>query len=338
LGRLSPKAGAELLARLGAKGTDAVRQHLADAVRGHALTLTLLGNYLREAYQGEIARVDEAKLLDQDAADGGHAWRVLESYKTWFENNGRLVELGIMRLIGFFNRPADEATLNALRARPKVAGLNDDVCDAGKEVWQRAISRLRDMGLLGDAVSADDALDAHPLVRDDFAQSLTSTPAVLREGHARIYEHLKRTSSPLPSRVEEMIPWYHAVTHGCAAGLVEDTFSNVYWKLIQRKSEYFAVKVLGMVGADLSALACFFEEAWNRVRSDLSERACVTLLDEAGEALHAQGRLSEAREAMSTLADVGQRYRDTLSLVKASITLGELCVTAGDLESAKRFA
>ena len=58
LGPLSKVAGAELLMTLGVKGTPSEREQLADDVKGHALTLTLLGKYLAQAHDGDIARRD----------------------------------------------------------------------------------------------------------------------------------------------------------------------------------------------------------------------------------------------------------------------------------------
>jgi hypothetical protein len=59
---------------------------LVEDVRGHALTLNLLGTYLRDAHAGDIRKRDLVKLEEADAEEqGGHAFRVMDAYVRWFE-------------------------------------------------------------------------------------------------------------------------------------------------------------------------------------------------------------------------------------------------------------
>jgi hypothetical protein len=62
LAPLSKEAGARLLDTLGVKGTKPECERLAADVRGHALTLTIIGGYLRDAYGGDIRQRDRIKL------------------------------------------------------------------------------------------------------------------------------------------------------------------------------------------------------------------------------------------------------------------------------------
>jgi hypothetical protein len=55
LKRLPKEAGVALLKSLGVKGTQQEFERLVEDVRGHALTLNLLGSYLRDAHAGESA-------------------------------------------------------------------------------------------------------------------------------------------------------------------------------------------------------------------------------------------------------------------------------------------
>ena len=50
-------------------------------MRGHALTLNLLGSYLHDAHAGDIRRRDLVKLEEADIEEqGGHAFRVMDAY------------------------------------------------------------------------------------------------------------------------------------------------------------------------------------------------------------------------------------------------------------------
>ncbi len=85
--RLSKEAGVALLRSLGVKGTQQEFETLIEDVKGHALTLNLLGAWLHEAHAGDIRKRDLVKLEEADAEEqGGHAFRVLDAYVRWFES------------------------------------------------------------------------------------------------------------------------------------------------------------------------------------------------------------------------------------------------------------
>ena len=138
----------------------------------HALTLTLLGNYLRRAHQGDIRKRKEIDLHRADEKQGGHAFRVIAAYARWL---GEGPEVAILRLLGLFDRPADGASLKALRAAPPIPGLTEPLVDLSNEDWRLAVTTLRDHGLLAAADPREpETLDAHPLVRACFAEELES--------------------------------------------------------------------------------------------------------------------------------------------------------------------
>ena len=66
-------------------------------------------------------------LADADATQGGHAFRIMAAYETWFGRAGGpgARELAALRLLGFFDRPAEAGCLAALRQAPPMAGLTE---------------------------------------------------------------------------------------------------------------------------------------------------------------------------------------------------------------------
>ena len=73
------------------------------------LALTLLGSYLTDAYNGDIRfRKEVSERLAHDVRQGVHARKVMESYQTWF---GEGPELSVLRMLGLFDRPADEKAI-----------------------------------------------------------------------------------------------------------------------------------------------------------------------------------------------------------------------------------
>ena len=58
---------------------------------------------------------------------GAHARKVIkESYQTWF---GEGPELWVLRILGLFDRPADEKALEALLKPPSIPGLTESLTD-----------------------------------------------------------------------------------------------------------------------------------------------------------------------------------------------------------------
>ncbi len=61
-----------------------------------------------------------------------------------------------------------------------------------------------------------------------------------------------------------------------------------------KRGGYYSTKKLGVFGADLGAVACFFETPWSRVSTSISEADQAWLLSQAAFRLRALGRLREA--------------------------------------------
>ena len=111
LEQLSSDAGAQLLRALGVKGDEEKLRSASDEFGGHCLALTLLGSYLTDAYNGDICcRKEVSERLAHDVRRGVHARKVMESYQTWF---GEGPELSVIRMLGLFDRPAEEKAIGA---------------------------------------------------------------------------------------------------------------------------------------------------------------------------------------------------------------------------------
>jgi hypothetical protein len=128
LTRLSKGAGVALLRSLGVQGTQKEFEALVEDVQGHALTLNLLGSYLRDAHAGDVRKRDLVKIEEADSEEqGGHAFRVMDAYVKSFENEGEKGKcaLAVLRLLGVFDRPATVDCLTALLKAPAIAELTE---------------------------------------------------------------------------------------------------------------------------------------------------------------------------------------------------------------------
>jgi len=173
LEHLSGHAGAQLLRALGVKGDETELRSASDEFRGHCLALTLLGSYLTDACNGDIRRREEVSArLAHDLRQGAHARKVMESYESWL---GEGAELAILRMLGLFDRPADEQTFGALLKSPAIAGLTESLTDLHPTEWQTILAKLRRARLLAPEDPHNPRqLDTHPLVREYFGEQLRS--------------------------------------------------------------------------------------------------------------------------------------------------------------------
>ncbi|MHC4696035.1 MAG: TIR domain-containing protein [Planctomycetota bacterium] len=365
LEHLSEEAGAALLHRAGARRAGAAEIKEDDLelraasreVDGHALTLRLLGGYLALAEEGDIRKRASVRFEKADreyrtsATDAdksyGHAFKVMTAYEEWLGAGGEdgMRQLAVLRLMGLFDRPADGGCLTALREAPPITGLTDPLIELGDADWHIALRRLTDCGLIsvqsGQSTigNRQSTIDAHPLLREYFAEQLREqNPEAWRSAHGRLYEHLKDSTEHRPDTLEGLQPLYQAVAHGCQAGLQQQACDEVYYARILRGDEFYSPRKLGAFGADLGAVACFFEKAWSRASPTLSESDQAWLLHEAACRLRALGRPTEALEPMRTCVKSGIEQENARVAASRANNLSELEVTLGDLPGAVRDA
>jgi serine/threonine protein kinase len=260
LEQLSSDAGAKLLRTLGVKGHEAELRSASDEFRGHCLALTLLGSYLSDAYNGDIRCRDEVSArLVHDVRQGLHARKVMESYQAWF---GEGPELSVLRMLGLFDRPADEKAFGALLKPPAIPGLTESLTNLSPIDWRKILARLRRARLLSPEDPHNPGyLDAHPLVREYYGEQLrTQRTEAWKECNRRLFYYYQALAPQLPESFRDMEPLFLAVICGCNAGLFREALHEVYVPRIQRGNASFAAKVLGARGALLSVLVHFFEQ------------------------------------------------------------------------------
>jgi tetratricopeptide (TPR) repeat protein len=281
LEQLSSDAGAKLLRALGVKGDEAELRSASEEFSGHCLALTLLGSYLTDAYHGDIRRREEVSArLAHDLRQGAHARKVMESYQSWF---GKGPELAILRMLGLFDRPANEQALGALVKSPSIPGLTESLTDLRPSEWQTFLAKLRRARLLApEDLHNPGQLDTHPLVREYFGEQLRSQQTdAWKECNRRLFHYYRALAPQLPNNFREMEPLFLAVICGCNAGLFREALHEVYIPRIQRGKTYFAANVLGARGPLLSVLVHFFKHGrWGSLVETAVEVQSLTAEDQ----------------------------------------------------------
>jgi tetratricopeptide (TPR) repeat protein len=360
LTHLAPADGASLLRSLSVNGTDKELQQASADFDGHALALTLLGTYLHAVFDGDVRQRDKIpQLIYDEERQGKHARRVMESYEKWLAaTETGLRQLNILRIMGLFDRPATKGAIDALLNSSSIKGLTDvfsiqksfsekigfkksKKIAASSTEWQFAVQLLRDLRLLAKKdENRPDELDCHPLIREYFGEKLRKdNPDVWQEAHRRLYEYYKNLpKKQLPDTLEEMEPLFAAVAHGCQAGQHQEALDEVYWERICRKDEAFVNKQLGAFGADLAAIANFFEVLWTQPADGLTDRDKTIVLSYAGFTLRAVGRLREAAQPMQASLEALIAQKDWKQAAGQAGNLSELWLTIGDLPQAVEYA
>src|SRR5262249_44171397 len=281
LDQLSSDAGAKLLRALGVLGDEAELRSATNEYRGHCLALTLLGSYLTDAFDGDIRRRKEvSEHLAHDVRQGVHARKVMESYQTWL---GEGPELSILRMLGLFDRPADEKALGILLKSPAIPGLTESLTDLSPTAWRTILARLRRARLLaGEDPDNPGQLDTHPLVREYFGEQLRSQQMdAWKECSKRLYHYYRTLAPQLPNSFREMEPLFSAVISGCNAGLYRKALHDIYIPRIQQGEALFAANVLGARGSLLSVLVHFFEHGqWGSPVDTGAEGESITAEDQ----------------------------------------------------------
>jgi hypothetical protein len=203
----------------------------------------------------------------------------MESYQSWL---GEGPELAILRMLGLFDRPADEQAFGALLKSPAIPGLTESLTDLRPE-WQTILAKLRRSRLLArEDPHNPGQLDTHPLVREYFGEQLRGQQMeAWKECNRRLFHYYRTLAPELPNSFREMEPLFSAVICGSNAGLFREALHEVYMPRIQRGNACFAANVLGATGPLLSALVHFFEHGrWGSLAETSIEGQSLTAEDQ----------------------------------------------------------
>lgn len=273
---LPDDAGAQLLSELGVDGTDEELRKASRAVSGHALAVTLLGNYLRMAFGGDIRRLPDVELRKTIESDS-HARLIMQKYESWL---GDGPELSILRLLGLFDRPAGDQELDQLRSEPAIPGLTDKLVGLGQDEWNTAVTKLQECGLLSQRYPEEPVseIDTHPLIREYFSDQLAEVfPAAARAAHERLYRYLLQSVAKSPRSIDEIILLCRAVRHGCGAGLVQESFDDLIRERVFSQKREVLYGKSGVAPSLLPALQQYFEGSFP-VRVKLADRLDQVML------------------------------------------------------------
>lgn len=323
--------GVRLLQDLGVTGQ---KDELAKAVEeygNHALALSLLGNILVYQYDGLVTQREQiAELIEADGdSSSRHAFKVMQAYAHWF---GESAEGRLLNLLGLFDHPIDKTVLRWLREQQ----IADLTAGMDEREFNRAVqSLIQDHHLLSQQENTPEVIDCHPLLREYFGKQLqTHYPSAWQQAHKYLYHYYQKLPKQQPDTLAEMQLLFAAVAHGCAAGLYQQAFDDVYWSRILRGNGDFLIRKLGAFSDDLAVLAHFFNTPWSQPAVSLADSVKALALGNAGFRLRALGRLREALPAMQVGLTMRIEQKHWQAAARAASNLSELALLLGELTQA----
>ncbi len=289
---LSIGEGRVLFEKLGIKGIRDERNKVIEVIedyKRHALSLTLLANYLVEDFEGDIKEAKEIPPFYSDKEAGGKAHRIL----LWYAQQLSKEQLAFMKIFSLFRRAVNERDFEGVFRSEMETSINKPLMDMSLFSFKRMVDNLYDRRLI--TKGQDDTYTTHPLIRNYFESIFEEEDK--RLCHKRIYQYIGTYALEKPETLEEMQPLFEQVYHGCKAGLYDEVCNDVYREKICKWNEFFIIYKLGAWETNLLLVKTFFP------KGDLLQMPLVSkmedqsfLLNEAGVALICIGRPKEAEE------------------------------------------
>ena len=324
--RLELEDARALFKKMGVEGSQEEIDSVIAEYDGHALSLILLTKYLVEDFGGDINRAKDIPPFHSDKEAGGKAHRIL----LWYEMQLGEEQRAFMKIFSLFRGAVREEDFEGVFQAKMETEMNQSLRAMSSFSFKRMVDNLFDRRLISRG--QDDTYASHPLIKNYFESIFKEEDKKLC--HKRIYQYFGERAPEQPETLDEMQPLFEQVYHGCAAGLYDVVFDDVYWEKIHRGEEHFIVYKLGAWETDLSLVRTFFPEG------DLSQMPLVSkksgkgwLLNGAGLALKNIGRPIEAEEPLLIgvkMAIEDKRWRN------ASVgyqNLADLQSRTGELES-----
>ncbi|MFX1555154.1 MAG: trypsin-like peptidase domain-containing protein [Promethearchaeota archaeon] len=298
--RLSPADGRALLHKVGVKGPDEDLDKVVADWDGHALTLSLLGGYLAEQHEGDVAHIGEIPPPTADEPRYDRVHRVLRRYDEHLTE----AERAFLTLFSAFRTPVAEMAFDKVfRVKPKKPGFSEKpgfsapIAALDDAAFQAMVQRLVAYRILRYD-PREGHYTAHPLIRSHYAERLKEADqAWVQDAHQRIKDYYLDLAGGTPAnpKLDDLAPLIEAVHHACRAGAYDEAIHIVYQRIYQGYPSRVLVNQLGAYETALALMQEFFPGGDTSQEPQVSNpQAKYWILNEAGLCLMNLGRLGEA--------------------------------------------
>jgi len=325
---LSVPDALSMLKKRGVNGRDDDMTEVINRYKGHALSLTSLAGYLKRYHGGDIKQAPEVKFVLGDRERFKDIKKLLRRYTEKMSEAERI----FMNIFSIFRQEVtDRDFAGVFRKRIEDTRFNDVLVKMSELDFKDLVNVLVDWRL----ISCDEEKElytTHPLIKSYFESDFSEKDKKLC--HKHIYQYFGENAPERPETLEQMQPLFEQVHHGCAAGLYDEVYWDVYWEKIYRREERLIIRKLGAWETNLSLAKTFFPEG------DISQMPLVSkkvdqsfLLNEAGLALLATGRPKEAEEIYKRKLDMNIKERQWEPASRGHRNLADLQFRIGEIEA-----
>jgi tetratricopeptide (TPR) repeat protein len=262
--RLILEDGIDLLRLLGVKGDDSELGKIITDWDGHALTVSLLGSYLADHFDGDIAHLDNIPLPTEGESRYERVHRVLRRYDEHLTDPER----EFLKLFSAFRTPVHKDAFEKV-FEPLLKASVSQITDI--------VSRLVSYRLLRQD-AASQTYTVHPLIRNHYLALLSQREAQEKGAHEQIKDYYLSIAGDTPQypTLDDLRPLIEVVHHTCQAGAYDEAW-NIYYDRISQGNKFVILHHLGAYETAIDILLEFF------IEKDLSNEPSVS--DEHGKSV-----------------------------------------------------
>lgn len=283
---LEPDAARELLRKKGIAASDEDMNLLIENLRGHALSISSVGEYVRRYCEGRVACVLDLKYVindeDQRFDDIKHLF-------SRYEKSMTEAERAFLMLFSLFRTSVTGREFYGFfRKKISKSRLNRKLCNISRADFIDLVEGLVKWGLIEYGESTK-AYSAHPLIKKYFESLFEDEDR--KTYHKEIFEHINSYAPAMPDTLDEMRPLFEMVYHGTRAEMYDESLYDVYVGRIQRRDEAYLIHKLGACETNLGLVRNFFPDGdLSKTPMVISRSSQGYLINEAGLVLKNTGR------------------------------------------------
>ena len=335
--RLSDSEGCALLRNVGVKGADPDLEKAVNLWDGHALTLSLIGAYLAEAYNGDIAHLDDIEPPTADEPRYERVHRILRRYDEHLTDAGR----SFLQLFSAFRTPVKEAAFEKVfRAKTTEDALNAPVAALSEAEFGSLIRRLQNYRILRHDPQ-EEHYTTHPLIRAHYSALLNKRDGrQIQKTHEQIKDYYLSVAGDVPDypTLEDLIPLIEVVHHACQAGAYDEAHRIRNERIYQRDRNVL-IHELGAYETALALVSEFFPDGDTFQEPQVSDpNGKSWILNAVGFYLMNLGRLSEAVPFYERSSQMLEDMEDWKSVSISYGNLAELYNHLGRLRESAQAA
>jgi len=349
--RLSVEDGRELLQNLELSGDDDALDRIVKDWEGHALTVSLVGTYLREQdksaddYNMDI--FPEVEAFEDELPRYRRVRRVLQRYDSALTD----ADKAFLKIFSVFRLPVAETAFNKVFRLITSSNLNLPLIALHDEPFWALVQGLIDRRLIRKTEGEKTTYSAHPLVQVHYRRMLEAdhrdddTVPV----HRTVASHYYNTADyKIPSKLriqvglattpslDDLKPYIEVVHHLCQAGAYDEAF-DVYQTNLYQGQSFVLTQKLGAYETAYKTWLIFFPDGNINVEPQVNnDRTKRFILNDVGLCLTILGLTRDAIAFMERKNAIALRMDDHHNAGAGYQNLAEIYLYLGELDSMKQ--